>query len=324
MSEYIIGRLNSEGIKVEKDVAGNIYATKGDADVFPCLVSHIDTVHKIVPQENYKVVEADNKAFAINPVTMEFTGVGGDDKCGIYICIELLKKLDNVKAAFFVDEEVGCVGSSRADLSFFSNVGYLIQADRKGYADVVSNVSGLQVASGDFMHLIKPVMDNYLKKECKNGGLTDIHELKRSGVDVCAINLSCGYYNPHRNNEYIDLSELDFTLQFVEDIISVLGEVKYPQVAENTMQYNKYGYGYGRYGNIYYDDFSFSKPKKSKKKKTPYVSQPVVSIDEDPTHCDTCGTDDIYVGSGYVYCRECKKTEYNYKSEDYATVKNNL
>jgi hypothetical protein len=33
------------------------------------------------------------------------TGIGGDDKCGVYACLELLKELPNLKAAFFVSEE---------------------------------------------------------------------------------------------------------------------------------------------------------------------------------------------------------------------------
>jgi len=322
MSNYIIGRLSSEGIKVEKDVSGNIYATKGNADVYPCVVSHIDTVHKIVPEENYKVVETDNKAFAIDPVSMKFTGIGGDDKCGIYICIELMKRVKNIKAVFFVDEEVGCVGSSQADLSFFDNVGYLVQADRKGYADVVSQLCGVKVASDAFMQVIKPVMDSYLKEECKTGGLTDIHELKMSGVNVSAINLSCAYYNPHQDNEYIDLDQLTFTLEFAHEIIDLLGEVKYPQVAESK----GYGYGYG-YSSWDYDYPKYRYDGFGTGKKTPYVSKPITEVDEDPTACSECNSKDIYVNEGedgFVYCHNCYNIEYNKKSEKYAAVKNNL
>jgi tripeptide aminopeptidase len=325
MSNYIIGRLSSEGIKVEKDVSGNIYATKGDADIYPCVVSHIDTVHSIVPEENYKVVEVDNKIFAIDPVTMKFTGVGGDDKCGIYICIELMKRVKNIKAVFFVDEEVGCVGSSQADLSFFDNVGYLIQADRKGYADVVSELCGVKVASDAFMQTIEPVMQSYLKEECKNGGLTDIYQLKTSGVDVSAINLSCAYYNPHQDNEYIDFNQLTFTLEFAHEIIELLGEVKYPQVAERKP--NSYGYGYG-YSSWDYDYPTYKYDGFGVGKKTPYVSKPINEIDETPESCSDCNSKDIYVNegkeNGFVYCHNCYNIEYNYKSEDYATVKNNL
>jgi hypothetical protein len=46
------------------------------------------------------------------------TGIGGDDKCGVFACLTLLKELPYVKAAFFVSEETGCHGSLKADPRF--------------------------------------------------------------------------------------------------------------------------------------------------------------------------------------------------------------
>jgi acetylornithine deacetylase/succinyl-diaminopimelate desuccinylase-like protein len=57
------------------------------------------------------------------------TGIGGDDKCGVFACLSLLKELPNLKAAFFVAEETGCNGSLKANKNFFKNVGYGIQFD---------------------------------------------------------------------------------------------------------------------------------------------------------------------------------------------------
>ena len=46
MDNFIIERLNEmEGVTWSQDKADNIYATKGDATVYPCVVSHKDTVH---------------------------------------------------------------------------------------------------------------------------------------------------------------------------------------------------------------------------------------------------------------------------------------
>ena len=84
-----------------------------EVSFFTCVISHTDTVHNI---EVINVVEEmlpdaqgnvklSLKAYNddVNP-----TGIGGDDKCGVYACLELLKELPNVKAAFFVSEETGC------------------------------------------------------------------------------------------------------------------------------------------------------------------------------------------------------------------------
>ena len=59
----------------------------------------------------------------------EPTGIGGDDKAGVFACLSLLEGLDDLKVAFFVSEEIGCKGSLNADPEFFKNVGYAIQFD---------------------------------------------------------------------------------------------------------------------------------------------------------------------------------------------------
>ena len=59
----------------------NIYITKGVSDVYPCIVSHTDTVHDI--HKNYRVFDDNGCIFAFNSETGTQVGVGGDDKVGI-------------------------------------------------------------------------------------------------------------------------------------------------------------------------------------------------------------------------------------------------
>ena len=59
----------------------NIYITKGESDVYPCIVSHTDTVHDI--HNKYKVFDDEGCIFAFNSETGTQVGVGGDDKVGI-------------------------------------------------------------------------------------------------------------------------------------------------------------------------------------------------------------------------------------------------
>jgi hypothetical protein len=66
----------------------NIYVTKGDADVYPCIVAHTDTVHNI--HKYYKVFDDDNCLFAFNSESGKQVGVGGDDKVGIWLALEML------------------------------------------------------------------------------------------------------------------------------------------------------------------------------------------------------------------------------------------
>ena len=62
---------------------GNIYITKGEAKNYPCVVAHMDTVHKIV--EDLYVLQVGHKLTGFNRIKMEQTGIGGDDKVGIFI-----------------------------------------------------------------------------------------------------------------------------------------------------------------------------------------------------------------------------------------------
>ena len=137
MVEFICNWLDDNNIPHYVYKFNNVYATKqtgGNISHFPCVVAHTDTVHNIdtinVVEEQLpnaqKEVKLSLKAYNNegNP-----TGIGGDDKCGVYACLELLKELPNLKAAFFVAEETGCKGSSNADSKFFKNIGYVIQFD---------------------------------------------------------------------------------------------------------------------------------------------------------------------------------------------------
>ena len=53
-----------------------------------------------------------------------------------------------------------------------------------------------------------------------DGLMTDIEQLKEQGLNVSCVNLSCGYYEPHTDNEYTDKKDLLNCLRFIEHIIS--------------------------------------------------------------------------------------------------------
>ncbi len=45
MIRFIARRLEDLGVDYSIDRMGNIFATKGTADTYPCLVAHTDEVH---------------------------------------------------------------------------------------------------------------------------------------------------------------------------------------------------------------------------------------------------------------------------------------
>jgi len=218
MIDFVLEKLFELGCSMDYDESGNIYAIKGSADTYPCMVAHLDTVHKIVPDNEYTVISDDEYAFAYNPIKREMTGVGGDDKVGIYIALQMMRDLDHCKAAFFVDEEVGCLGSSEADMEFFKDVRFALQCDRKGNSDFVYNIMGVSLYTEQFSNDIAPILEAHGYSE-NMGGLTDVYQLADNGIGVCVANMSCGYYNPHCDDEMISLKDVENCRRMVYEIM---------------------------------------------------------------------------------------------------------
>jgi putative aminopeptidase FrvX len=221
---------------------GNVYITKGDADYFPCVVAHMDTVHEIV--ENLTPVNLNGRIFGMNLVTMELAGIGGDDKVGIFIALQCLEKFENIKIAFFRDEEYGCIGSYECDNDFFDNVGYVLQCDRQGNSDFITSISSVKLSSKAFQKTIKPILKNH-SYNFANGGMTDVLALKENGISCSVANMSCGYYNPHSENEYVSIKDTFDCLDMVIEIIEFLGCNLFAHTPEIS------GRKYGRANNSY-------------------------------------------------------------------------
>ena len=224
----------------------NIYATKGKLkkdEKYPCIVSHKDTVHDII--KNYRVYEVNGAFMAMNLDTIEQTGVGGDDKVGIFICLEMLMRKDVVKAVFFSDEEIGCVGSGKLDESFFKDVGYALQCDRKGYEDFVNEIGNMELFGKEFSNAIADTLKAHGYKE-HDGGMTDVQSIKKK-FDFCVANMSCGYYRPHTESEVVDIRQCFNTLDMVDKLTDVLGNKEWYHKYEPPVYKNQHA-GHGAYG----------------------------------------------------------------------------
>ena len=96
MIEYLDKYFTEKGYNHTIDQYGNVYVTKGEADVYPCVIAHTDTVHSItemvVEEEQLPNVHGELKdSFkAYHAVTGKPVGIGGDDKCGVYSCLDVL------------------------------------------------------------------------------------------------------------------------------------------------------------------------------------------------------------------------------------------
>lgn len=240
MVQFIVDWLKSNNIEHYVDEHLNVYAIKQTGElpedfVFPCVVAHTDTVHKLdtinVREEMLPNSNGDLKLSlkAYNDSGLP-TGIGGDDKCGVFACFELLKELPNLKAAFFVSEETGCHGSKMADPSFFTNVGYAIQFDAPENWMVTETCYGARLfdREGEFFEKCDKVITESMNEKRKYmiHPYTDVYALKTK-FDFSCINFSIGYYRYHTNQEYVVVEDTFNGVEMGKQMIESLGYQKY-------------------------------------------------------------------------------------------------
>ena len=229
---YICDLLDKKGATYTTDDMGNIMITKGDATHYPCLVAHTDTVHSIDGEIDIReCIRPDAQGMdqlaltGFAPGTDSPRGCGGDDKAGVFACMEIMDRLDACKVFLAVSEETGCHGSKAAPAKWFHNVGYFIQFDSPENNTMSYTLLGqpLYQEDGVFFGLIKEELHGI---DPKRHPYTDVAILgKRFSVEC--LNLPAGYYNYHRANEYVVVSDVECTIDLGERLVGMLGNERY-------------------------------------------------------------------------------------------------
>jgi putative aminopeptidase FrvX len=237
MIRFIVDWLEKNKIENYVDEHGNVYATKKISEVdddfhYPCVVSHTDTVHSIkhltIQEEHLPNAQGDLKlSLKAYDENGSPTGIGGDDKAGVFACLKLLSELPFLKAAFFVSEETGCHGSRNCDDKFFKNVGYAIQFDAPENWMVTETCSGQVMfdRESDFFKNCNEVLTENMHKDYIDYMVhpyTDVFAL-RSKFDFSCINFSIGYYDYHSPNEYVVVEDVYNGIKMGKLMIEKLG-----------------------------------------------------------------------------------------------------
>lgn len=202
---------------------------------FPVLlVAHLDTVHNELPK---RFVYKDGKLSSPN-------GIGGDDRCGVYLIMEILKRF-NCSVLFCEDEEVGGIGATKFCKSRFAddlNVNYIIELDRRGNTDACF----YDCDNRDFIDFIESTeyfMESY-------GTFSDI-SIIAPHCGISAVNLSCGYYNAHTVSEYVVLRDVDTVQKQVCKILCKNCARPFEYIpSKESMKYSRYS----AYCDMYDDD----------------------------------------------------------------------
>lgn len=237
MKEYVKSRLGNHGKVIARD--GFVYH-KGTFPVLLC--AHMDTVHDELPRT---LVYA-------NGTLSSPQGIGGDDRCGIYMIFNILKKYD-CSVLFLEDEEIGCVGARKFTLSSIcqnikkeNNLKYIIEFDRKDCNHAVTY-------DCDNKEFDAFITKEFFKKEY--GTCSDISYIAPE-LGIAAVNLSCGYYKEHNLEEWVNLQEMERVITETMKILERTKGLEKPfEYIKNKNPYGRYGYGWD-YG--YDDDYYLS------------------------------------------------------------------
>ena len=123
-----------------------------------------------------------------------------------------------------VGEEKGCIGSNRADMSFFEDSLYVLEPDCKGGEEIHTNLRGIPCASPDFDQALLEANSQFsifnFQFKLAPGKGSDIFALTLNGIGVSCANIPAGYHLPHKDDEYTVVAELEHTLAFIRHFVT--------------------------------------------------------------------------------------------------------
>ena len=229
--KYVEGRIGE--FLIIEDHTG-IYAVKGHAEFYPCISAHLDTVHPICDTLSVKIEHSEGltKILGIDSAGNP-SGIGGDDKCGVYLALRAFEELECAKLALFSSEEIGCAGSSSADSAFFSNVGYAVVFDSPGISSASKKILGrsMMEAGSSFEKAVVKILGDFGISIEAEHTYSDAWEIS-DRFSISCLNMPCGYHCNHKAYEYVVAEEVERSFQAAMSAISYLGLEKYPNMSK--------------------------------------------------------------------------------------------
>lgn len=225
---------------------GFLYA-KGNGKTPILLTAHMDTVHKEKCSEiivtKVKGENNENMTILRSP-----QGIGGDDRCGVWMIFMILTKTKYRPSILFCeDEEIGGIGSSKFArteyIKEFEELKYLVELDRANVNDAVYYDCGNE----DF----KVYIEKTIGYEEAYGSFSDIGHLSPA-CDKASVNLSCGYYKQHTLDEFVVFEEMYHTYSKVKELLKQSKDA--PSFDYQEDKYNGWGMFSNLYSRVYKDD----------------------------------------------------------------------
>jgi len=276
-----------------KVVADNIIVNPPrpkDTTYRPLLCSHLDTVSPTPPKKEDLIIKAGT--ISLDPKS-KATCLGGDCRAGVYTMLKLIfsENFCNYSYAFFVFEEIGCVGSTAftatqefADIEAHTSA--FISIDRQ------CDPGKPEIATYDYDD---PDLDDWMALNLPQfkqtyGSYTDCSVLSaESLLLVPCFNMSAGYRREHTRAETIHVPTMLKTLQALQEVTLPDQQFEYEPMAPTIG--GKYDFG------------DYCSPTDWKT-----TTNNVAYIPGAPICCDLCGTHSPLFESedGFNYvCENC-------------------
>lgn len=164
------------------------------------LVAHLDTVHDDPVKNIYEM----NTGKDTHIWSSE--GIGGDDRCGIWLILRLLRET-NIRPGivFCEDEEIGALGASAfakwfKETPYAEKITYALEFDRGGKEEAV------------FYNCINSQFEAEILSSTgytkEFGTYSDISRICPA-INRAGVNLTCGYYYEHTDFHYVSKKEMD-------------------------------------------------------------------------------------------------------------------
>ena len=188
-----------------QDLGYSTFSKKGflyaEGDIPVLLVAHLDTVHN---EKAEIICFSEDMRYVTSP-----QGIGGDDRCGVYMIMQLIRDF-KCHVLFCEDEEIGGRGANKFVASKHKpRVNFIVEMDRRGSNDAV------------FYRCDNPEFTDFVLGfgfEENHGTFSDISVIAPP-LNTAAVNISAGYYNEHRLFEYIDMLAVENNIRRIGEMI---------------------------------------------------------------------------------------------------------
>lgn len=222
ISIFVQNELKKMKIEFQVDEFDQIYSIKKNT---PLLVAHLDQVGRKPISRTFE-----KKGFIYGNGNL-----GADDKNGVFIILETLKKNKNISFIFSTCEEIGGNIFNIASIETPEDCLFALILDRKGSSDIIGKDNNY--CTNAFQKAILKIGKKYGYRSA-HGIFSDADYL--SGFLSC-VNLSVGYYNPHTNQEYTKIADVENCIKFIQEIIKRIWRKFQPvKKVKKSFQFSKY------------------------------------------------------------------------------------